>query len=530
MARFEKKEKFSSIILVFLKRFSYHDNRVELKQNSPISPGQPPAYFPGSQPSSPGPTMVSPSPAPTSPTNFSPILPVKSRPKKGILFLVGLVILTIVALIIIIFFKKNLETLTTKTITLTYWGLFEPPSVFQQVIDDYTKTYPKVKINYSQENLKTYRERLQAALARGEGPDIFRMHQTWVPMLGNYLSVVPSTVYDAATFEEIFYLSAKENLRRQGQYVGIPLEFDGLALFYNEDLFRAAGKVPPKTWGELKKVACEMTVKDEQGKIRTAGVAMGITSNVDHWSDIFGLMLLQNGADLTNPALCTKEGGATVGDGEVCLGRDALTFYTIFAGNQACQEERPEIGAVWDELMPSSTYAFASGSVAMYFGPSWRVFDIKQLNPSLNFKIIPVPQLEGRNISWASFWVEAVSKNSKNQKAAWEFLKYLSSKEVLQKLYQTESALRVFGEPYPRTDMASLLKGQPLVGAFIEQAANAKSWYLSSNTGDNGINEQIIKYYKDAVNAVNQGASPLSALTTAGQGVTQVLRRYGITK
>jgi len=426
-----------------------------------------------------------------------------------------------------IFLRRNA---TQTKVVLTYWGLFEPPSVFQQVIADFEKTHPKIKINYSQENLKTYRERLQAALGRNEGPDIFRIHQTWIPMLGSFLSPLPANVYDAAAFEQTFYPSAQEMLRFQGQYMAIPLEFDGLALFYNEDLFRAAGKTPPRTWGELKKAACELTVKDNQGKIRTAGVALGTTKNVEHWSDILGLMMLQNDANLANPAFCSQESSSGLEGGEVCLGRDALTFYTLFASSQACEDEGMNTGAVWDELMPTSTYAFATGSVAMYLGPSWEVFEIKQLNSNLNFKIVPVPQLEGKNVAWASFWVEVVSKNSKHQAEAWEFLKYLSSNEVMQKLYQTQSALRLFGEPYSRVDLANSLKGQPFVGAFIEQAPYAQGWYLASRTGDNGLNDQLIKYYEDAVNVVNLGGDPLAALTTASQGITQVLRQYGVAK
>lgn len=478
----------------------------------------------------PSPT-VPPPPPPVPPTSPITMPTIVVKPKRKIYLLIVIFALLVIGLIIAVLFGKNLKSITASPTTLTYWGVFEPSSVFQQVIADYEKANPKVKINYSQENLKSYRERLQAALSRGEGPDIFRMHQTWVPMLGNYLSSIPATVYDAATFEKTFYSSAKNSLARQGQYVGIPLEYDGLSLFYNEDLFRSRGQTPPKTWGELKTAACKLTSKDSNGRITTAGVAMGLTSNVDHWSDILGLMLLQNGADLKNPGFCTKESGEAVSSGEICLGRDALTFFTVFTSSQACQDEGLDIGPVWDDLMPNSTYAFASGNVAMYFGPSWRVFDIKQINPNLNFKIVSMPQLEGKNIAWSSFWVEAVSKNSKNQVAAWQFLKYLSSKEVMQKLYQTETALRnYFGEPYSRTDMAAMLSGQPYVSTFIEQAKIAQSWYLSSNTGDNGINDQIIKYYSDAVNAVNKGTDAISALNTVGQGVSQVLRQYGITK
>ncbi len=470
--------------------------------------------------------VTPPSPA-SNPPSFS-LKPTQNSRTKTLLLGLGIILsLGLVLSVAVILVKKKAPG---PKVTLTYWGLFEPASVFQQVIADYEKTHPKVKISYSEENLKLYRERLQAALARGEGPDIFRFHHTWVPMLGDFLSPVPSTVYDARSFEQTFHSAGREMLRRQGQYVAIPLEFDGLALFYNEDLFQGAGKTPPRTWGELKKTACELTVKDKEGKIRTAGVALGTTKNVDHWSDILGLMLLQNGANPANPAFCSQESGAGLEEGEACLGRDALAFFALFASPQACEDEGLDIGAVWNDLLPASTYAFATGAVAMYLGPSWEVFEIKKLNPDLKFKIVPVPQLEGKNIAWASFWVEGVSKNSQYQAEAWEFLEYLSSKEVMQKLYQTESAMRLFGEPYSRTDLAASLKGQPLVGAFVEQAPYAQSWYLASRTGDNGLNDQIIKYYEDAVNAVNEGKDPLAALTTASQGISQVLRQYGVAK
>ena len=511
-----------------------------------VPPQSSPGFVPNSVSSSPTPSFT-PSPPPVPAPVPVTVLP--KKPKTKLIFLIVAAVILVLGITYLIITISSKATVSSQTnifskvslfvqkkffsrkasVTITYWGLFEPSSVFQQVIDDYEKDHPGVKINYVQENLKLYRERLQAALERKEGPDIFRIHQTWVPMLGSLLAAVPQTTYSSTTFEQTFYPSAKETLKYNGQYVAVPLMVDGLALFYNEDIFNAKGKSPPKTWGELKRVACELTVKDEQGKIRTAGVALGAANNVDNWSDILGLMMLQNSADLANPAACTENAGGGEGT-PTCLGRDALTFYTLFVSDKACADEGMNVGAVWNSILPTSTYAFATGSLAMYFGSSWRVFDIKSINDKLNFKIVSVPQLPGGVLNWSSYWAEAVSKDSKYQTEAWEFLKYLSSDKVMQKLYQTESSLRLFGEPYSRLDMAAQLQAQPMVGPFVEQAPFAKSWYLSSNTFDNGINEQIIKYYEDAVNAVNRGTNPLSALSTTTQGVAQVLRKYGLAK
>jgi ABC-type glycerol-3-phosphate transport system substrate-binding protein len=169
----------------------------------------------------------------------------------------------------------------------------------------------------------------------------------------------------------------------------------------------------------------------------------------------------------------------------------------------------------------------------MYFGPSWEVFEIKRANPNLKFTILPVPQVgDDKVVTWASYWVEGVAKKSKNQDAAWEFVKYLSDKGTMEKLYKIQSqssATRPFGEPYSRVEMASLVKDDPYVGPFISQAPTARSWYLASRTFDNGLNDKIIKYYEDAVNAVLLNKSTAqAALQTAASGVSQILAQYGI--
>ena len=405
-----------------------------------------------------------------------------------------------------------------ENVALTYWGLWEENNIIGPIIEDYQKAHPDVKINYQRQSPRDYRERLQSAMAREEGPDIFRFHNTWVPMFKGDLVPIPANVYDPATYEATFYPVARNDLRLGNSYIGIPLEIDGLGLYINTDLFKAAAKQSPKTWDELRKTALELTVRDSGGKIQIAGVALGRTENVDHWSDILALMMLQNGANLSDPGKCYMPTSSAGEAGETCLGADALTYFTIFS----------QIDGVWDKTLPASTLAFSGGKLAMYFGPSWEVFEIKRMNPNLNFEIVPVPQLPDTNITFASYWAEGVSKKSKNQEAAWEFLKYLSSREVLQKLYQDSSKTRLFGEPYGRVDMASILENQPYVGAYIKSAFTAQSWYLSSKTYDNGLNDKLITYYANAVNEVNSGKTSKEALVTAGLGVSQILSQYGL--
>jgi len=98
----------------------------------------------------------------------------------------------------------------------------------------------------------------------------------------------------------------------------------------------------------------------------------------------------------------------------------------------------------------------------------------------------------------------------------------------LQKLYQVQSQVRFFGELYPYPSMANLLASNSLVVPFINQASKAKTWYLCSRTFDNGLNDRMIKYFEDAVNAVNNQNSVSEALKTTSQGVTQLLSQYGL--
>lgn len=446
-----------------------------------------------------------------SPANIppqSPPLPKKKFPKLiiiigAILFLAGL------ALAVINFVGK---TGNKSSGNITWWGLWESQSVVEPLISAYESAHPGVNITYIEQSKEDYRERLSNALAKGEGPDIFTFHNTWVPMFKSNLDALPPSVMTAADYSKNFYQVIISDLSYGNSIVGIPIGYDALTLYINQDIFDKAGKAPPTTWDDLRKLAKELTIKDDKGIIVQSGIALGRTENVDHWQEILALLMIQNGV---NP-------GSPVGENA----EDALTFFTLFS----------TVDGVWDTTLPTSTQAFAAGKLAMYIAPSWRAFNIQEKNPNLKFKTVPIPQLpkdspDEADISYATYWAQGVWSKSSNKAAAWDFLNYLTSTDSLQKLYQNEAAIRGFGEAYPRTDMATLLKDHPLLGSIIVQAPGARSWYLASRTfdGSTGINTQISNYFGDAVNAVATGKKSVTeALATAAQGVAQALAQYGI--
>jgi len=395
---------------------------------------------------------------------------------------------------------------TVDQTTITYWGLWEPESVMTGLIEEFEEENPKIKIKYIQQNIVDYRQRLQSALASGSGPDIFRIHNTWLPMFINDLAPVPNDLASSLSLETNYYPVLRESLFSGGSYYGIPLMFDSLALFYNKDIFTQHQLSPPQDWDQFRQVANQLTIRNDEGRILQAGAAIGGVSNVDHWSDILGLMMIQNGAPIAGPYGTDAQ--------------QALDFFTIFTRRDQ----------VWDETLPDSTRAFAGGKLALYFAPSWRIINLNELNPDLNFGVVPVPQLPERGpVSWATFWAEGVSVRSEKQAAAWQFLEFLSKEESLERVFRAGSQVHYIGQLYPRIDMAGKLKQAPLLAPFLEQAPDSKSWYLSSRTADSGINDNIIKYFEDAVNRSLMGADS-ELETTVTQGVDSVLSRYQVAR
>jgi len=431
--------------------------------------------------------------------------------KKIISIVIGGVIVVfllilVIALILILpkFFQKKNEK-----VELTYWGVWENSAVISEVIQDFTKEHPDIKIKYEDQNIKVigkYIDRISA-----QSPDIYRYHNSWVTeLLGRgLLAPFPQDVVKTTELEIQYYDVIKKDLKIKGAYYGIPLGIDTLALFINTKLFQAAGLTPQSMlWEDLfreQSPYLPMTVRDgTTGKISTSTIALGRIDNIAHATDIISLLLVQSGVSPTKP------------DGQNT--QRALTFYTTFAKGDT---------KVWDETLDNSKLAFAKGNLAMFFGYSWDIFEIKAVNPNLEFTVVPVPYVPGNKKTIASYWVEGVSSKTKHQKEAFEFLKFLTKRETLEKMYAKESKLRLFGEPYPRIDMAELLKDNLLIYPFVQQAKNAESTIFSSDTYDDADISVLNGYLGDAVTSLlNGNTSPDTAVSKLNEGVNSVFGKY----
>ncbi len=391
-------------------------------------------------------------------------------------------------------------------VIITYWGLWEDSPIMQTVIADFERQNPNIKIDYSKQDIKQYREKLTTRIQNGTGADIFTIHNSWLPMFRTTLAPVSQDAITKDDFLRNFYPVTQKDLVKNGAIYAVPLEIDTLSMYVNSGLLQAAGISVPTNWQDFITASRQLTVKDQSGKIQTSGAALGTFDNITHAPDIISLFLAQNGANLTDLSSTPTQVS------------DALKFYSSFAKDE---------GKVWDTTLDPSISSFAKGNLAIYFGYSWDFFAIKAANPNLQFGIVPVPHLPGQNQTIASYWAAGLSIKSRHQKEAFLFMKYLIQKDTEQKLYAAESKTRFFGEPYARVDLAQSLKDNPVIFPFVSQAPQAVSSFFASDTFDNALNSQMNTYLGNAVRSILNDTSPQSAADTLIKGVSQVLTQYG---
>lgn len=396
-----------------------------------------------------------------------------------------------------------------QSVTLEYWGLWEPEGVMQPLIEKYRQQNPNVNIVYVQKSFTQYEENVYTRLKQGTtidtpSPDILRVSNAWLSKFQPYLSPLPQEIMTASEYQSTFYPTAVSDLTGTdfGIYA-IPLEIDGLALFYNKELLAAEGvQTPPTDWDSIIDLAKKLTKKDSSGNITQSGLAMGSSENVTHSADILSMLLLQNGASVineTNTAVDLTSSRAIT----------AMDFYTDFV----------KIHEVWSPDLPRDLEMFYSGDLAMMLAPSWRSFDIINANPSIEFGVAAAPVISDQKIYYSMYWAEAVSRTSTNPTEAWKFIKFLSEQAQLKEFHgnSVQIAGRAFGEPYSRKDMSGLLSSNPYAGAIIQMAPDMKAWKMGEQT----FVEQSLR---DAItNVVENGQTSTDALSVAQKDINDKL-------
>ncbi len=440
---------------------------------------------------------------------------IKNLPVYIFVFLIGFFV---TYLLLTLFYPLNG---TTAQATIHVSGLWEK-NVFAAIKDEFIAEHPEVTVIYDQRSPEQYYSNLKAGLSSGKQPDVFWMDSAWTPVLASYLDPIPSSVFSASEFEKTFYPVAKTDMKLNGKYVGLPLEIDGLALLYNKDTLSAKNfSLPPRTWTSLRSTYVPSLTAIDKDRLVSAAVALGATNNVENLSDIIGLFLLQNGVTFTQNGKLILNSSKDAAE----LAASALNFYFSFAKSDK----------TWDNTQPDSLEAFARGKVAMAVLPAYKIHQLlaylKQNSLTLNFGVEPVPQLPSApTVTWGRYWALGVNKNSSSRKASWEFAKFVLEPDTLKKVEKLQASADGFGRSFPRMEMAQEQSSNVYLAPYLSQAKFAKSWYLHSDTFEDGLNDPVIAELKKALVAIDKGDGPESALKSFSAAVEPILNKYGITR
>ncbi len=412
----------------------------------------------------------------------------RSKQKK-LLIILGSILLVLILLLIIVLLSGSANNSNgtpdgsgdeqpVTNVELTYWGLWEPESVMQPIIDEYEASNPGVNILYSQQAFTNYEgiayTRLQQASTSTEpAPDILRINNTWTPKFNQYLSPLPENIMDRTTYSETFYPTALEDFTaKDGNIYAMPWEIDGLAVFYNKQLLSAAGySEPPTDWDSFIELARDLTTKNDAGQILTSGLAIGTANNINHSAEILSYLMLLNNADIMDTTYTT----ANLTSDQVI---SAVTIYTEFTQGE---------DSVWTTDLRNDLEMFYAGKLAMMFAPSWRAFDIIEAAPSIEFGIAQTPQLATNDpVYYAMYWGDSVSSTCENPQVAWDFIKYLVNNQ--QGIFSNSSQIRAFGEPYSLVSLNNELESNNYLQSYSVMAPYMQSWTM----GDQSFVEQTL--------------------------------------
>lgn len=428
--------------------------------------------------------------------------------KKKILAIIGAIIFIFIILLFV-----GLKEGGRRSASLEIWGLFDEDDVYSDFIKQYTQNNKNVTIKYTKKSIIDYEKELIDALAADKGPDIFLIHNTWLPRYENKIYPMPKTkeFFTPISFRETFVDVVYQDLVKNDKIYGIPLYVDTLALYYNRDFFNSEGiPKPPETWEEFLEDVKILTKRNIWGGIERSGAAMGTAENINRAVDIVYLLMLQTGTEMTDPehTRATFNQSIYTQDKALNPGKDALRFYTDFANpvkDVYC----------WNRQMHYSIDAFAEGKTAMMINYSYHIDTIKEKSPYLNFAIAPVPQIKGRefDVNYANYWAFTVSRKSKNPYEAWRFLMFLSQRENLKKYLEKTK------NPTSRRDLIEWQKNDPELKPFVDQVLSAKSWYQVDN-------QAIEEIFIDMIKSVVLGEATLDqAINKAADQVTVLMQK-----
>ena len=323
------------------------------------------------------------------------------------------------------------ETFAKTTINLWHiWASDKPQGKnLKKYVKEYESLNPDIVVEIFQATDQVMFKKLATAIATGEAPDVFALTYRRLSDFvdNNVVSPIDSNAIKAMgykslmDFKKAWAPGSLESYQANGQFYGIPSQFNIYTWIINAKHFREAGLDPakdyPKTWEDVIEVGKKLTIKKDGRVIRQA-VSFPFSISAAWYLLEFEPMIRQLGGSLVS-----TDGN----EGRINTPAGIKTMETLKA--------RFDVGISDKDIAVGLSYhsqAFPNGEFSMTVGGNWgiprwtRKADFP--NDESDFLPIHAPTFKGKTTtSSTTGWSWAVTNSSKNKVAAWKLANFITS-------------------------------------------------------------------------------------------------------
>lgn len=391
---------------------------------------------------------------------------------------------------------------SAQAVEIEYWQYVYDTRVeaMDQLIANFEAANPDITVKHTTFPYADYQTRLVAAKLAGQGPDVAQLFYGWLDQFvaGELLQPLDPAVFPHEEIEADFFPIVTA-MKRNDEYYGLPTAVRSLALFYNKDLFEAAGldpDNPPQTNDELLETALALTQRDGGGNITVEGLTLDMGGQ-DHqwWREV---LVRQFGGQPYSDDYST----VTYNDE---AGLAALEFYT------GLQTEH-HVGQTG--FMDEGQAAFRAGLAGMTIDGTFRLGSFADTPFEWGVTELPA-NAEGLRGNYASYFANGIGWSAQGEEleAAKKFLAYVSSAEAM------EIWLEVVGELPARREAALTEENlaDPIYGPFLAALDYAHTTLFVDEAGQRQV----------AIDMVNrvllEGQSPADSIAQAAQAEQAIL-------
>lgn len=398
-------------------------------------------------------------------------------------------------------------------ITLEFWTHEDASrqTLEDQWIKEFQEIHPNVTVNVTRQSAEKLRELVQTAFASGEGPSFFNL-----PIENEYQYIEAGRVApcdyktlgfkDAADLLDHYQDGMIDAVVYDGDVYGLPLELTNWSIFINKNVFRDAGLDPetdyPKTWEDMVEVSKKIVLRD--GDIITR---RGFDFRYSYELTYFVPMVEQLGGELSE-----KDG---------CVNKDAWVKALTFMQNWGPMGENLGNSSLTAarKLFNKNNNDIAMANTGLY-QESRILSDNPDFYNSGEWMVVPYPVFEDAVKSVAGcyyghFYMVNADKSEREQKMAWELIKYFLLTEGHAEEYLTKVGLI---QPLKTLMNGETYQSMPYSDVFSGDFARSHIVYYGKGA------TEIQSAINSAIKSVMlQGTDPAAAYDALQKNVLEIL-------